>query len=68
VQIFANSYSPRPITAIQVYIDNNLVFNDPTSTEVNKLLNVGLGSHFIVVKAWDATGNSVTDSRTITVN
>jgi hypothetical protein len=68
VQIFANSYSPRPITAIQVYIDNNLVFNDPTSTEVNKLFNVGLGSHFIVVKAWDATGNSVTDSRTITVN
>ena len=68
VQIFANSYSPRPITAIQVYIDNNLVFNDPTSTEVNKLFDVGLGSHFIVVKAWDATGNSVTDSRTITVN
>lgn len=68
VQIFANSYSPRSITAIQVYIDNNLVFNDPTSTEVNKLFDVGLGSHFIVVKAWDATGNSVTDSRTITVN
>ena len=68
VQIFANSYSPRPITAIQVYIDNNLVFNDPTSTEVNKLFDMGLGSHFIVVKAWDATGNSVVDGRTITVN
>lgn len=68
VQIFANSYSPRPITAIQVYIDNSLVFNDPTSTEVNKLFDMGLGSHFIVVKAWDATGNSVTDGRTITVN
>lgn len=68
VQIFANSYSPRPITAIQVYVDNNLVFNDPTATEVNKLIDMGLGSHFIVVKAWDATGNSVTDSRTITVN
>lgn len=68
VQIFANSYSPRPITAIQVYIDNSLVFDDPTSTEVNKLFDMGLGSHFIVVKAWDATGNSVTDGRTITVN
>src|SRR5215472_1749745 len=68
VQIFANSYSPRPITAIQVYIDNQLEFNDPTATEVNKLFNIGPGMHFIVVKAWDATGNNVTDSRTITVD
>lgn len=68
VQIFANSYSPRPITAIQVYIDNQLEFNDPTATEVNKLFTLGPGMHFIVVKAWDATGNNVTDSRTITVD
>jgi len=68
VQIFANSYSPRPITAIQVYIDNQLEFNDPTATEVNKLFTLGPGMHFIVVKAWDATGHNVTDSRTITVD
>lgn len=68
VQIFANSYSPRPITAIQVYIDNQLAFNDPTASEVNKLFTMGPGMHFIVVKAWDATGNNVTDSRTITVD
>jgi hypothetical protein len=68
VQIFANSYSPRPITAIQVYIDNQLQFNDSTATEVNKLFTMGPGMHFIVVKAWDATGNNVTDSRTITVD
>jgi hypothetical protein len=68
VQIFANSYSPRPITAIQVYIDNQLQFNDPTATEVNKLFSMEPGSHLIVVKAWDATGNNVTESRTIDVN
>lgn len=68
VQIFANSYSPRPITAIQVYIDNQLEFNDPTATEVNKLFTLGPGMHFITVKAWDATGNNVTDSRTITID
>jgi len=68
VQIFANSYSPRPITAIQVYIDNQLEFNDPTASSVNKLFTMGPGMHFIVVKAWDATGHNVTDSRTITVN
>lgn len=68
VQIFANSYSVHLITAIQVYIDNTLVFNDSTATEVNKLFNMGLGLHFIVVKAWDAAGNQITQSRTITVN
>jgi len=68
VQIFANSYSPRPITAIQVYIDNSLVFNDQTATEVNKLFDMGPGMHFIVVKAWDGNGNQISDSRTITVN
>jgi hypothetical protein len=68
VQIFANSYSPRPITAIQVYIDNQLEFNDLTATEVNKLFPMSPGMHFIVVKAWDATGVQISDSRTITVN
>src|SRR5579864_1788950 len=68
VQIFANSYSPRPITAIQVYIDHQLAFNDATATEVNKLFALGAGTHFITVKAWDATGHNVSDSRTITVD
>lgn len=68
VQIFANSYSPQLITAIQVYIDNHLEFNDTTATEVNKLFTLGPGMHFITVKAWDATGHNVTDSRTITVD
>src|SRR5579872_429145 len=67
VQIFANSYSPRPLTAIQVYIDNQLEFNDATATEVNKLFSMAPGMHFIVVKAFDATGNSVSESRTIDV-
>jgi hypothetical protein len=68
VQIFANGYSPRPITSIQVYIDNQLVFNDLTASEVNKLFSMSLGSHFIVVKFFDANGNEISDSRTITVN
>jgi hypothetical protein len=67
VQVFGNAYSPRPITAIQVYIDNHLVFNDTTATEVNKLFTVGLGTHFIVVKAFDANGNEISDARTIHV-
>ncbi len=68
VQIFANGYSPQPITSIQVYIDNQLVFNDLTASEVNKLFSMSLGSHFIVVKFFDANGNIISDSRTITVN
>jgi hypothetical protein len=67
VQVFANAYSPRPLTAIQVYIDNVLVFNDPTASEVNKLFSLAPGSHFIVTKAFDANGNELSDSRTISV-
>jgi hypothetical protein len=68
VQIFANAYSPRLVTAIQVYIDNQLEFNDTTATEVNKLFSMSPGLHFIEVKAWDADGHQVTESRTIDVH
>jgi len=67
VQIFANSYSAQPITAIQVYIDNNLEFNDPTATEVNRLFSLAPGTHDIVVKAWDTTGHNMSESRIIDV-
>ncbi|HEY6350398.1 MAG TPA: VCBS repeat-containing protein [Candidatus Angelobacter sp.] len=67
VQIFANSYSPQPVTAIQVYIDNKLEFNDPTATEVNKLFSLAPGTHDIVVKVWDTTGHNVSESRIIEV-
>ena len=68
VQFSATAYSPRLVTAIQVYIDNQLEFTDTTATEVNKLFSMSPGLHFIEVKAWDADGHQVTESRTIDVH
>lgn len=68
VQVFANSYSADIITAIQVYIDNKLEFNDATETTwLNRPFPLGPGMHFIVVKAFDANGRQLTDSRMINV-
>jgi len=68
VQVLANSWAPDSIAAIQVYIDDNLVFDDPTATWLNQNFDLAPGSHNIVVKAWDANGTPISDSRTVTVN
>lgn len=67
VRIFANAYSGRPLTSIQVFIDNTLKFSDKRASYVNRSFTVGTGSHLIVVKAFDAAGHTVSQSRTITV-
>jgi len=68
VQVFANAYSPRIITAIQVYIDGNLEFNDSSKTTwVNRLFTLLPGMHFLSVKAFDADGQQISDTRTFQV-
>jgi hypothetical protein len=68
VQVLANAYSPRIITAIQVYIDGNLEFDDSSKTTwVNRLFTLAPGTHFLAVKAFDADGRPVTDTRTFEV-
>jgi len=66
VHVFANSDSDWPITAVQVYIDNKLVFNDTSSsTYVDTAFTVSKGQHNIVVQTFDAAGRIFSGSRTI---
>jgi hypothetical protein len=68
VQVFANSDSFVPITSVQVYIDNALLYNDTSSsTYVDTSFSLTSGPHSIVVKAWDNDGNVYSQSRNITV-
>jgi len=67
VRVFANAYSGRPLTSIQVFIDNTLKFSDARASYVNQGFAIGPGSHLIVVKAFDAAGHRVSQSRNITV-
>jgi hypothetical protein len=65
--VFANADSVAQITAVQVYIDGKLIYNDTTgATYVDTAFTVAKGSHSVVVKAWDADGSVFSQSRNIT--
>lgn len=67
LHVFANSASDAQITAVQVYIDNKLIYNDGSgATYVDTAFTVTKGSHSVVVKAWDANGKSYFESRNVT--
>lgn len=62
----AKSSSTAPITAIQIYVDNNLVYTVNSAT-LNTSLSLTAGSHFVVVQGWDSTGAYYKTPVTITV-
>jgi hypothetical protein len=67
LHVFANSDSAAQITAVQVYIDSRLIYNDTSgSTYVDTAFTVTPGTHAITVKAFDADGNSFSEARNIT--
>ncbi|HKV82681.1 MAG TPA: VCBS repeat-containing protein [Candidatus Sulfotelmatobacter sp.] len=68
LHVFANAYSTtNQITAMQVYIDGKLIYNDTSeATYVDTALTVAKGPHSVVVKAWDASGNSYSQARNVT--
>ena len=68
LHVFANAASNgAQMTSVQVYIDSKLIYNDTSgATYVDTALSVASGAHAVVVKAWDANGNSYSESRNIT--
>jgi len=66
VTVQANAYDTTTVTALQEYVDNNLV----TSQNVKSFdlsLTEAPGPHWLVTKAWDASGLSFRTNRKITV-
>jgi hypothetical protein len=67
VRVLGAAQSELTITAIQLYLDNVLVYNDTSlSTYVDTTIHVSPGTHLLLLKAWDAGGASFTDTRTFT--
>ena len=67
LHVFANSESPAQITAVQVYIDGRLIYNDTSgATYIDTAFTVSRGTHSVTIKAWDANGNAFTQARKIT--
>jgi post-segregation antitoxin (ccd killing protein) len=66
VSIVASAVAPTKITAMQVYEDNNLVYQT-AGASLNTSLAMSAGTHKLAIKAWDATGENSLALRTITV-
>ena len=67
LHVFANAASAAQITAVQVYIDGKLIYNDTSgATYVDTAFTVAAGPHSVVVKAWDANGKDYSQTRSIT--
>lgn len=66
-QVIASASAPNPVTAMQIYLDNQLVFTG-NAANLNTQVSAGVGSHLLVVQAWDSTGAVYKQSLTVTVS
>ncbi len=69
VRVFAAAYDQYPVTAVQVYIDGQLKYDDTSLSDyVDHSFSMAAGHHLVVAKIFDATGRSFSVSRNITVH
>jgi Bacterial Ig domain len=68
LHVVASAASPagRPISAMTVYLDSNIVYTI-NAASVNANINAGGGSHLLVVQAWDSAGAVYKNSMTVSV-
>jgi len=67
VHIVANAVdNAHRVTAMQVYADHQLKFSSH-STNLDFFLVLGVGEHFLTIKAWDAGGNNFISPRDINI-
>jgi phospholipase C len=55
VNVVAGSTDSHTVTAMQIYLDNKLVYQVHSST-VNTFVSLPVGYHLITVQGWDSTG------------
>jgi hypothetical protein len=60
------SSSANSIASIVVYVDGNKMYTKYASS-IDTYISLGTGSHYVVTKAWDNSGNVFQDTRTIYV-
>jgi phosphatidylinositol-3-phosphatase len=63
--VSAKTIDPTPITVVQIYVDHALAYQF-RGTGVQARLPMSVGTHSVVVKAWNASGASY--KRSVTVN
>lgn len=63
----ASATSTAPVTAMAIYVDNNLA-KKVAGNSLNTPISMSGGKHAIVVQAWDANGKTLRTPLAITVN
>jgi acid phosphatase len=66
LHVVANAFASKPITAMQVYVDNQLV-ESVSGTALDTSIPEPQGSHFVVVQAWDSAGHYYKKAATVNV-
>lgn len=66
VTVDATSFDTTKVTAMQEYVDNQLVYSEPVSS-FDTTFTEPVGSHFFVTKGWDDSGRNFVADRTVTV-
>jgi phospholipase C len=54
-QVVASTTDSNPVTALQIYVDNVLVYQVNAAT-LNTYVALTLGDHLVTVQGWDSTG------------
>jgi len=55
VNVVAGSTDSHTVTAMQIYLDNKLIYHVSSST-VNTFVSLPVGYHLLTVQGWDSTG------------
>ena len=66
-EVKASASAPNTVTAIQIYVDGQLVFTG-NGSGIDTQVNAGQGQHSVVVQAWDSAGNFYKQPLSITVS
>jgi PKD repeat protein len=66
VHFLATATSQNPITAMRIYVDNVSMYT-VSGAKVDTYLNLPIGTHYVVIQAWDSSGAVFKTPANITV-
>ena len=61
IHVVASGVAPNPITAMQIYLDDQFVYQ-VNASQIDTVINVAPGAHWIVAKLWESTGDTALSS------
>jgi PKD repeat protein len=67
VHVVASGFSGNPVTAMQIYVDGAMVYS-VNSANLDTTITVAGGTHTLLVKGWDKTGQNFSKTLNVTTN